>query len=129
MTMPFDQFRRYTCMCGQTINDTRYTSRNHSTREIHSISHSIAGTDLDWNLIFIHQLHKLHTERNYKTVNIRSCDILQMTAWTDTCLQTLTDDTQVKIHDLSSCHFHFIENMIIRAAYQNTCLTQTDIFY
>ena len=80
-------------MCGQTVDDTRHTSRNHGTREVDTISHGVTGTNLDRNLIFIHQLHQLHTEWDDKTVNIGSCDILQVTAWADTSLQALTDDT------------------------------------
>ena len=127
--MPLNQFRRYTGMCGQTVNDTRYASRNNSTREVNAISHRIAGTHFDRNLVFIHQFHQFHTKRNHKSVNIRSCDIFQMTTWADTCLQTFTDDTQIMIHGLTSGHFHFIENMVIGTADQDTCLTQSDVFY
>ena len=74
--MPLDQFRRYTGMCGQTVNNTRYASRNNSTREVNAISHRIAGTHFDRNLVFIHQFHQFRTEWNNETVNIGSCDIL-----------------------------------------------------
>ena len=73
-------------MCGQTVDDTRHASRDHGTREVNAITHSIAGTDLDRDLIFIHQFHKFYTERDDKAVNIRSCDIFQVATRTDTCL-------------------------------------------
>ncbi len=44
---------------------------------------------LDRNLVLILQFHQFHTERNYKSVNIGTCDILKMTARTDAGLQTV----------------------------------------
>ena len=127
--MPFNQFRRNPCMRGKSIDNSRNTSRNHCTREIHAVSHSIAGAHLNWNLVLIHQLHQFQAERNYKTVYIRSGDVLQVAPWTDAGLQTITDYTQIQIHDLTTRHLHLIENMIIRTADKNSCLTKTNILY
>ena len=74
--MPLNQLGRYTGMRRQTINDTRYASRNNGTREVNTISHGIAGTHFNRNLVLIHQFHQFRTEWNNETVNIGSCDIL-----------------------------------------------------
>jgi len=116
-------------MCCQTIDNSRYTSWNHCTREVYTISHGIAGTYFNRNLIFLLQLHQFYTERDNESVNIRTGNIFQMTSWADTCLKTFPNDTQIQIHNLASCHFHLIENMIIGAADKNSCLTKTDFFY
>ena len=115
-------------MCCQTVNDSRHTSWNYGTREVYPISHRIAGTYLDRNLVLILQFHQFHTERNYKSVNIGTCDILKMTARTDAGLQTVADHAQVQIHNLPSCHFHFIENMVVRTADKNARLAKTKVF-
>ena len=128
VSMPLNLGRRNSGMCCQTVNDSRHTSRNYGTREVYPISHRIAGTYLDRNLVLILQFHQFHTERNYKSVNIGTCDILKMTARTDAGLQTVADHAQVQIHNLPSCHFHFIENMVIRTADKNARLAETQVF-
>ena len=104
VSMPLNLGRRNSGMCCQTVNDSRHTSWNYGTREVYPISHRIAGTYLDRNLVLILQFHQFHTERNYKSVNIGTCDILKMTARTDAGLQTVADHAQVQIHNLPSCH-------------------------
>ena len=127
VTMPFDHFRRNTGMDHQTVNDTLYGTRDHSTGIIDTITHGIATADFDRDLIFFGQFHQLQTERNDITVDICSCDILQMASRADTDLQTFTDNTQVMLHGFFSCHSHLIKNMIVRAAYQNTGFFQSHI--
>ena len=129
VSVEFDQFARHTGMCGKSVNDARDTSRYHGTWEIHAISHRVTDTHLDRDLILIHQFHEFQTERDHKTIDIRTRDVLQMAAWADPGLQTFTDDTQVQVHNFASRHLHLIENMIIRAADQDTGLTQSEIFY
>ena len=127
--MPLDQLRRNAGMGGQSVNNTWHAPRNHGTREIHAVSHSIARADLDRDLVLIHQLHQLHTERNDKPVNIRPRNVLQVAARADSCLEALADHAQIQIHDLPSGHLHLIKNMIIRAAYQNTGLSESDVLH
>ena len=76
----------------QTVNDTRYAPWDDRSRKIHAVAHRIAGADLDRNLVFLHQLHQFHAERDYETVDIRTRDILQMTARADARLQALADN-------------------------------------
>ena len=127
--MPLNQFLRNTCVGMNRINNTLNTSGNYGTGIVHTVTHGIAGTYLDGNLILIHQLHQFHAERNHIPVNIRSGNILQMTANTDTLIKALTDDAQIMIHCLLSGHLQLQENMIVGAAYQNTGFLHSDFFY
>ena len=113
----------------QTINNTRHGTRNHGTREIYTIPHGITGTNFDRNTIFCPQLHQLKTKWDDKTVNIRTGNIFQMASRCNSCLQTLSYYIQIMLHCLSTCHFHLIENVIIRTADQNTGLADTDFLY
>jgi len=103
------------------INNARHTSGNNGSRIIYPISHGIAGTDFNRNLIFLHELHQFETEGNHIAVNIRPGDILQMASGADSFLQAFPDHTQIMLHGLTSGHFQLHEDMIIGTAYQNTC--------
>ena len=127
--MPLNLWWRHTCMCVKSVYDTRNASRYNCSREVYSISHCITGTHLNRNLVLLLQLHKLNTERNNKTIYIRTCDILQMAPRAYSCLKTLPDDWQIHIHYLASGHLHLIENMIIRTAYQYTGFLESYILY
>ena len=112
-----------------TVNDTLYGTRNHSTWIIYSISHGITAANFYRNLIFFRQLHQFQTKWNNITVNICSGNILQMASWTDSHIQTVSYDTQVMEHGLKTSHLHLIKNMIIGTADQNTGFFQAHILY
>ena len=80
MSMELDQFARNSGMYTKAIDNTRNGSWDHGTRIVDTISHRITDSDLHRNLIFFHQMHKFQTERNHESVNIRSCNIFQMTS-------------------------------------------------
>ena len=84
--MPLDQLMRHTCMGMDRIDDTLYTTGNNGTGIVDTISHGIAGTYLDRNLILFHQFHQFQTERHYIAVDICSGDILQVTSGADALL-------------------------------------------
>ena len=90
--MPFDQLMRHTCVGMDCVNDTLYTTGNNGTGIVDTVSHGIAGPDLDGDLILLHQFHQFQAERNHITVDIRSGDILQMTSGADPLLQAVTDN-------------------------------------
>ena len=84
--MPLDQLVRHTCMGMDCIDDTLYTTGNNGTGIVDTVSHGIAGTYLDGNLILLHQFHQFQTERHHIAVDIRSGDILKVTSGADALL-------------------------------------------
>lgn len=76
----------------------------YSSRIVDPVSHGITDTDLDRNLILIHQFHKFQTEWNDESIDVGTCDIFQMTSRADSCLKTFSYDRQIMFHCLTSCH-------------------------
>ena len=52
-----------------------------------------------------------------------------MTPGTDTSFQTFPYYRKIMLHSLSSGHFHFVKNMIIGTANQNSGFLKSNIFY
>ena len=129
VSVELNQLAWHACMDSKSVNNPRNTSRNHRSRIIHAIAHCITHTNLDRNLVFLHQIHKFQTKRDNKTVNIRPCNIFQMAPRTHSGFQTFTDDRQIMLHTFFSCHFHFIENVIVRTTYQYASLLHSKLFY
>ena len=116
-------------MCQNTVDNARNGAWDHSTRIVHAISHGVTAAHLNGNGILLHQFIQFQTEGDHIAVDIRSCYILQMASGADSRLQAFTDHTQVMLHGLLSGHFHFIENMVVGTAHQDTCLLQTNVLY
>ena len=128
VAMKFNEFARHPCMNHQTVDDTRNRPRDHRSGIVDAISHRIADTDLNRNPVLSHQIHQLQAKRYHKSINVRSGDIFQVAPWTDPDFQAVPDNGKIMPQRLSSCHFQLIENMIIRTAYKNSCLLETDLF-
>ena len=114
------------CMGVDRINNSLNTSWNNRTRVVYTISHSIASSYLDRELILFHQLHQFQAERHYITINVGSGNILQMASDADPLFQAVPNHAQIMFHGLFSGHFQFQENMIIRTAYQNSGFRHSD---
>ena len=104
MSVKFDQFAWNTGMYSESIDDSRNRSWYYSSRIVDPVSHGITDTDLDRNLILIHQFHKFQTEWNDESIDVGTCDIFQMTSRADSCLKTFSYDRQIMFHCLTSCH-------------------------
>ena len=129
MSVPLDELRRNSGVHHDTINNTRYGTRNHGTRIVYTISHGIAAAYLDRDAVLLAKLHQLQAERDDITVNIGSCDILQVASHRNAYLQAFLYNAQVMLHGLLTGHFHFIKNVVIRAAYQDTGFLHSHILY
>ena len=110
-----------------TVNNTRYRTRNHSARIVNAVSHRVTAAHFNRNLVLLLQLHQLQAERDHISVYIRARDIFKVASWADADLQALFYDAQIMLHCLTACHLHLIKNVVIRAAYENTGFLHTDV--
>ena len=74
-------------------------------------------------------LHQLIYKRHYKTVEIRPCHVLQMAAGYNACLKRHGHRGQIFLHSLLSGKTQLVENMIVTAGDQNTCLVDIQVLY
>ena len=90
--MPLNQFRWYTCMNHNTINNARYRTGDHGTRIVYAISHGITAANLNRNAVLLAKLHQLQAEWDDITVDICSCNVLQVAAHGNADFQALLDN-------------------------------------
>ena len=125
--MPLQLFAGNIGIVLQAIDNARDASRQSNLGIRNTVTHGVAGANLDRNTSLMAHIHQLIYKRNDKTVEIGSCDILQMAARNNTSLKGIGNRFQVIIHDLAARHLHLFENMVVGAADQNTGLLDVQI--
>ena len=118
VSMPFYQFMRNAGMVVESVYNSGNASRQHCSGICYAISQGIARTYFYRYPRILHKSHKLGSKRNYKSVKIRSCYILKMTSRFYSRLDTFPDHRKIVVYSLSSCHVHFLKNMIVGTAYK-----------
>ena len=81
---------------------------------------------IGWVLRWCPGLEVFELHRNDKSIEIRPCDIFQMTSGFNTGFYALLDDAHIMVHCLFSGHLKLVENMVIRTADKNTRFFQAN---
>ena len=90
--MPLDQLGRHARMNHNTIDNTRYGTWDHGTRIVDAVAHGIAAANLNRNAVLLAKLHQLQAEWDDITVDICSCNVLQVAAHGNADFQALLDN-------------------------------------
>ena len=125
--MELKQLARHSRMSHDPVDDAGDRPGDHRARIIHTVSHGVTDSDLDRDLVLVHQLHQLQTEWNDKAIDIGACDIFKVASRTYPYIQAFADDREVMLERLLSCHFQLVKDMIVRTAHQDPGLFQPDL--
>ena len=89
VAMPLQHLGWHTGIMLQSIDDTGYASRQRCARIRHAKSHRVTGADLDRHAALLGHFHQTVCKWNDKSIEIRACDILEMTPWAKSCFDTV----------------------------------------
>ncbi len=129
MAVPFQHLTRHTAIGLKAVYNAGYASRQRRAGVRNAIAQCIAHAEFHRHIRLTgHLLNRLH-ERHDESVEIRPCQVFQMTSRHDARFERITNHRQIMIHRLPARHSQLGENMVVRTAYQNSGLLHADVVH